>query len=100
MNCSLPGFNYRRVRTKPKEFTDDEKLGRLVFVQNFSSRDIREFVFVDETSVKCGELGIYHNRQPATYPEATHSRPRNSPTVHVWAGISWNGMTDVVVSYI
>ena len=77
-------MNYRRACFQPKIFSEDEKENRLCFALNLkhsidSNPDfINHLMLTDETQLKTGSLGIYHNRLPTSRPKVAGFRPRAS----------------------
>ena len=98
-------MNYRRARFQPKIFSDDEKNRRLEFALNLknminSKPDfINHLMLTDETQLKTGVLGIYHNRVPSSRPKVAGFKPRSCKNLNVWAGITCNGPTKAVVIF-
>ncbi|CAF0985127.1 unnamed protein product [Brachionus calyciflorus] len=89
----LASYNFRRSRSKPKVFTDEEKIIRHLFALNNIDKDFKNIVFVDECSIQTKRRGIYHNRKKSSRPLVATEKPRSVETVHVWGGISYYGTT-------
>ena len=94
------GYNYRRSRSKPKVFTEEEKERRLLFALNNLNNDFRNTVFVDECSIQTRRHGIYHNRLKSSRPRVRIDKPKSVDTVNVWGGISYYGTTQFSVIFL
>ena len=89
----------RRSRTKPKEYTENEKLARLTWALNNQNNNFMNACFADESTKQTRRYGLYHMRRKSKRPNASSCKPRDVDSVHVWAAISWFGATKPVVSF-
>lgn len=96
------GTNYRRCNFQPKIFTPDEKDTRYIFSVNL--KDLLErrnfsikILSTDESTCKTGQFRTYQNRVPIARPRCVSYRPMMGKSLHVWAGISYQGVVGPVV---
>ena len=95
----LLGYRYRRLRKAPY-LTDLHKLNRLNWCLTYQDTDFKNYVFVDETSVRLWDLPLYHWRLRGSYPQAVPMTEKYRKKLHVWGGISHKGLTRFAVSYL
>ncbi len=88
-------FAYRRSKIfKPKIFSDSEKNHRLLFATNMKARleqdptFISRLLLVDESTIRIGQSGIYHNRRPRNHPSVVGYQPSFFKNLNIWAGIT------------
>ena len=93
------GTNFRRSRFQPKIYNDHEKAYRLVVAQIIKRMGALNFLSTDESKTQTGQLGVYHNRLPATKPNCVGYEPASYKSINVWAGISSVGHTRPVVCF-
>ncbi|CAF1072277.1 unnamed protein product [Brachionus calyciflorus] len=96
-NRKTLGFNNRKSRAKPKEFSEEEKNERLLFALNNLNDDFENTVFVDETSIQTCRSGLYHMRKKSKRPKVSSLKPRSVKTLNIWGGISFHGTTEFVM---
>ncbi len=65
----------------------------------YQNADFSKYFFVDETSVRKGDIPIYHWRKAQTYPEAFKCSDKFSGKVNVWGGISFKGASKFAVFF-
>jgi hypothetical protein len=92
------GFNFRRSRSKPINYTAQQKLNRYFWALNFDFDLLSKLLFADESAMLTNRFGYYHNRKPSSRPSASSIKPRNVVTVNMWLGISYYGATELCVS--
>ena len=61
------GYRYRRLRKTPY-LTELQKLNRLLWCMKYRNCDFANYIFVDETTIRLGDLPLYHWRLPSTNP--------------------------------
>ena len=87
-------MNFRRSRFQPKIFTEEEKVTRLLFAHNLKEMIsnnpgfIQKLLLIDESTIRIGQLGIYHNRKPSSRPEVAGYQPHFFKNLNIWAGIT------------
>ena len=96
------GTNYRRCNFQPKIFNQDEKDTRYIFSVNLKNLiEIRNFnvkiLSTDERTCKTGNFRTYQNRVPIARPRCVGYKPLKGKSIHVWAGISYQGVVGPVV---
>ena len=87
----IKGFNYRRSKCKPKQFTAFEKRQRLLFAMNNIGNNFHNTVCIDESSIWAMRQDIYHHHRTSSCPKTNALNPPNPVKVHIWGGISWAG---------
>ena len=94
-------FDEKKVRKVflPKIYNDHEKAYRLVVAQIIKRMGALNFLWTDELKTQTGQLGVYHNRLPATKPNCVGYEPASYKSINVWAGISSVGHTRPVVCF-
>jgi len=95
----LQGYRFRRSRTKPQEFSDEQKLERYTFALNMRIQDKSKLVCVDESSMQTFRYSIYHNRLISSTPHANCTYMRNVETIHMWVGLSFFGCSPCAVIF-
>ena len=86
-------------KSKPREYTAEEKLTRLIWALNNSKNNFKNYVFADESTMQTSRFGLFHMRRPSSRPKACCIKPRNSFSVQMWLGISWYGPTNLAVIF-
>lgn len=88
---------------KPKSapiLTEKEKALRFEFAKKNLNMNHDDFIFVDETSIWTFSNRDLQCRPKDCIPQANSYSKKTKTKLHVWAGISSRGITDLVVSYI
>jgi hypothetical protein len=60
--------------------------------------DFKDYLFVDETTVRSLEIPLYYVRPRAQRPEAIPASGKIRFKVNVWGGISFKGPTPFIVN--
>ncbi|RNA15871.1 Transposable element Tcb2 transposase [Brachionus plicatilis] len=89
-------FRYRRLRQSPY-LSESHKLQRLIWCLKHYNCDFKEYIFVDETTIRLFEPPMYHLRYPSAYPNAFPCTSKTKSKLNVWGGISFMGPTNLAV---
>ena len=91
------GYNMRRLRRAPL-LSDRHKFERLKWCLENRDNDFENYVFVDETKIEINQTPIAHLRKKTSNPICMIENNFQRLTVNIWAGISFLGATQIVVS--
>ncbi|CAF1026667.1 unnamed protein product, partial [Brachionus calyciflorus] len=90
------GFHLRKPKSAPI-LTAKNKEIRLNFAKKNLNENHENFIFVDETSVWTFSNRSLQCRPKDCIPQANSYSKKAKLNLHVWAGISFRGVTDLVI---
>ena len=70
----------------------------MFYIKNNINRDFRDYLFVDECTVRVLELPLYHSRTQGNPAKSIPSSAKIRLKLNVCAGISYKGCTNFAVS--
>ena len=88
---------YRRTRAAP-HLTDFHKLQRYLWCRRHKNTNFKNYIFVDESTVRILEIPLYHSRKRGTRPPAHSSTSKIRAKINIWGGISYQGPTPFIVT--
>ena len=71
--------------------TAKQKADRYIWCRELENYDFDDFSFVDETSIRISDVGLYHRRKKSTYPPAVEVTTNSHAKINVWGLISYRG---------
>lgn len=112
VNCNLPPYKKQCTITKERRklgwvhtstrycqmIRMENKDKRLLFCMSIiqEKEDFNDCIFTDESTVRCERFLAKQFRRVGE-PSALKPKPKHPLSVHVWAGISKNGTTDIAI---
>ena len=72
------------------------KIKRFEWAQEYLTDDFKDVIWTDETTVQLETHKRFCCRKDGRRPR-NKPRPKHPVKVHIWAGISWSGRTDICI---
>jgi hypothetical protein len=91
-------YVYRRTRGSPL-LSDANKAERYIFCKNNEFNTFKDYLFIDEATVRMLEVPLYHIRKRGKRPEIVPHNGKAKIKINVWGGISFNGPTQFSVFF-
>ena len=94
---SLLDYVYRRTRPAPM-LSESDKLKRYLWCKQNERNEFKDYLFVDESTIRLLEIPLYHSRKKGSVPKSIPQTSKRRLKLNVWGGISFRGPTPFAVT--